>query len=108
MWRMTIREMFLVTLIVGIGLAWGMEHKVHLTVREDATHLARFGDPFRGACGNASATWHSVANRYWERSADDEEFVIVKEADGTIRLDFEPRIVIQEEDEAKLGIEIEP
>jgi hypothetical protein len=91
MFRITIRELFLVTAIAGMGVAWGIEHKSRVTAREDATFLARYGDPFRGACGNMVGTWYSVANKYWERTPEVERnYVIVTEDDGTLRLDYDP------------------
>ena len=90
MFRFTIREVMLLTVMAGMGVAWGMEHNAHATLREDATFMARYGSPFRGACGNMVGSWYGVADKYWERPATQQEFRIVEENDGTMGLDFEP------------------
>lgn len=89
MFQFTIRELLMLTLIVGLGTAWGRDHTALATVRDDAEALARYGDPHRGACGNVAGFWLGIANKYTERTS------------------YEPRLVIQEENEAKLGIYIE-
>jgi hypothetical protein len=90
MFRITIRELLLVTVIAGMGAAWGMEHTAHVAVREDAEFLARYGDPFRGACGSMFGAWRSTANKYYDRDAEPQQVVVTKGDDGTIMLDIRP------------------
>ena len=85
MFRFSIRELLLVTLMVGMGTAWGMEHRAMFTVRQDAEYLARYGVPSPGCFGDDPG-WILIARKYYGPAGD------------------ERRLIIVSEDEAKLGL----
>jgi hypothetical protein len=72
MFRFTIRELVLVTAIVALVIAWGMDHGALATVREDAQALACYGDPHEGACGNVAGFWSHIAEKCWSEQIQSE------------------------------------
>ena len=100
MFRFSIRELMLVTLVVSMGIAWAIDHRAVAAtrdvakaalaeVKEDAETLARFGDPHRGACGQMSMYWTDIAKKHWPTAGPS------------------PKLVIVPEDEARLGLNTE-
>ena len=87
MFRFSIRELMLTTLVACMGTAWALEHRSLVEVREDAKSLAQYGDPHRGACGNVAGFWSLVASKYVDRGS------------------YEPEFLIRDEDEAALGVD---
>jgi len=89
MFRFTIRELLLLTLVVGMGTTWAMDRRALGIVREDADTLARFGEPRRLECGIGGNIWLDVANKYCERSANDDKLVIIPEDEAKLGLSTE-------------------
>jgi hypothetical protein len=84
MFRFTIRELLILTMTAGLAVGWWLEHRAHVEVATDASRLASFS-----AHGVDCSIGHQV-------------LVDLEEKYGAHR-----GIKILDEDEAKLGIEIE-
>src|SRR3954470_24780386 len=93
MFRFSIRELMLVTLVAAMGIAWAVDHwavaasrdsaKAALVeIKEDAESLARFGDPHQGACGQVAMFWGDIARKYWP--APESKLVILPEDDAKL------------------------
>ena len=92
MFKFTIRELMLLTLVAALGVAWTIDHQAIaasrdsakaalVEVRDDAESLARFGRPFRGACGTMAGYWTEIAEKYCPTAEPEPKLVIVPEDD---------------------------
>jgi hypothetical protein len=82
--RFSIRELLLVTLIVAMGTAWGIDHRALATARHDAEALARFGQPFSGACGQTAGFWLDIAEKYTDRKSVRPKVFILDEVEDLL------------------------
>lgn len=89
MFRFTIRDVLLLTALVGTGTGWWLDHLVHAASAEDARLLAHYS-AYGCNCGIEAGHFATLQEKYGAnpRAAK--------------------RIVILEEDESKLGINLEP
>ena len=85
MFRFSIRELMLITLVVGLGMAWAREHQSFVAVREDAKYLARYGDPHSGACSQIANPWELTASKYKVTASEFQQMLrdTEKELDAT-------------------------
>jgi hypothetical protein len=89
MFRFTIREVLLVTALVGTGIGWWLDHRVHAASAGDARLLAHYS--VHGCnCGFEAGYFATLQEKY-----------------GANRRQGK-RIMIVEEDESKLGINLDP
>lgn len=89
MFRFSIRELLILTLSAGLAVGWWLDHRAHAEVAEDARMLAHFS-------ANGS---HCSNEAFWRWQLEKKY--------GAERFDLSGALS-QAEDEAKLGIEIEP
>jgi|GEM_PF-2778291 hypothetical protein len=100
MFRFSIRELMLVTLVAALVIAWAIDHRAVAAsrdraktalaeVKEDAESLARFGDPHRGACGQMVMYWTDIARKYWPTAGPTPTLVIVTEDEARLGLNTE-------------------
>jgi len=90
MFKLSIRELLLLTLIVGMGISWWMDRRTLAAVREDAEVLARYGRPFHGACGCTAGFWHGVASKYERTNYGLERVTLSEDEAAALALDFAP------------------
>lgn len=94
MFRFTIREILLLTVITGIAVAWWI----------DRTEL----DRQRNDVWYAYISFINQAGGHVSFDCDDPATVAWLEEHGDRAITGTPRILIQEGEEAKLGLDIEP
>jgi hypothetical protein len=89
MLRFTIREVLLVTTLVGTGIGWCLDHRVHAASAEDARLLAHYS-VYGCNCGFEAGHFATLQEKYGANRGEGNHIVIV------------------EEDETKLGVNLEP
>jgi hypothetical protein len=89
MFRFTIREVLLLTALVGTGTGWWLDHRALASSGDDARLLAHYS-AYGCHCGFEAGHFEMLQEKYGARRIEGN------------------RITIQEEDESRLGINLEP
>jgi hypothetical protein len=63
MLRFTVRELLLVTLSVGLGLGWWIDHRANAKAAEDARMLALFSVQ-KSFCGTEAIWYMELQDKY--------------------------------------------